>query len=76
MIPFLSGIWSKILLVGGILVGVLLFLAKVRQSGKDAVRAEQLRKNAEARKVADETEHGVDSAGPDELERLRRKWER
>ena len=76
MSAFLSGIWMRIWMVGAIVGALLLAVLKIRQGGRDAERAAQARRDAEARADASEADRMVERAGDGELDQLRQKWTR
>lgn len=70
----LSDLWAKVLAIGAVVGAVLLAIFKIRQSGRDAERAEQARREVDAMRTANEVQAGIDRSNDTELERLRRKW--
>lgn len=74
----LSGLWAKVLAIGAVVGAVLLAILKIRQSGRDAERAEQARRDAEALRMANNAERTVAalSDDSDDYKRLRDKWTR
>jgi Na+/H+-dicarboxylate symporter len=76
----ISGAWGKaapyFIVAGIVAVALVLFVFKVFGAGKAAAKAEATLKTLQQAKEARNVENRVDGAGPGELERLRRKWER
>ncbi|HEY1035027.1 MAG TPA: hypothetical protein VGE09_08600 [Pseudoxanthomonas sp.] len=77
MIPaWLSGLWAKVAFVGAF-VGLLLLAAfRLIGIGRKVERGATAERINEQVREARNVENRVDGAGADELERLRRKWER
>jgi len=71
-----GGIWARVVAGGLILLAILAAVLKLIGAGRAAERADQLKRNAEARRKSDEVDNRVDAAGPAERERLRDKWTR
>jgi L-cystine uptake protein TcyP (sodium:dicarboxylate symporter family) len=76
MTAFLSGIWSKVLVVAAIVGAVLAAIFKLKAAGRAQERADQAEREHRIRREADEVERMVDRAGDGELDELRRKWTR
>ena len=76
MSAFLSGIWSKLLVAGAIVLGLLLLVGKLMGAGRAQERADQAERNNQLRRQADDARNDVDAAGEPELDRLRDKWTR
>lgn len=80
MMLLLGRLWAwagpKILLVGAAVLGIIIAIGKIRQSGRDAEKADEVLRIDKERKVSNEIDQRVDAAGPTELERLREKWTR
>jgi len=72
MIEILKYFWKYIAITGG----VLLVLFKARQSGKDAVKHENMVSTLNAVKQREKTSQFVDSSSDDERKRLRKKFNR
>lgn len=74
---FLSGAWREVGLIAGIVLAILLTLARVRQSGRQAEQVEQLERNARADRTRRKIEREIrDSGGSTAVERLRERWSR
>lgn len=76
LLSLAGGLWGRIAAVGALVLAVLGLLAKVRQSGREAERADAERRIAERQREADHARGTVDSAGDAELDRLRQRWTR
>lgn len=76
MLAFLKPYWLTIAKWGGIVLGVLLVLVKVRQSGKDAVRVENLEKGLEDAKTSNEIEDAIAGTPIDKQRDELSKWNR
>ena len=76
MISFLSGLWGKVAFVAAFLGLLALAALKVFGAGKAAAKAEATMQALKRVREARDVENRVDGASPDELERMRRKWER
>ena len=73
---WLSNIWAKVVFVG-VFVGLLLLgVLKLIATGRKVERAEQLQRQSDIRRKADEVERTVDRADDAERERLRNRWTR
>lgn len=72
----LAGLWGKLIAIAAIAGAVLMAILKIREGGRDAERAAQARRDADARSAANEADRMVDRAGDGELDELRRKWTR
>lgn len=72
----LTGLWAKLLTALAIAGAVLMAVLKIREGGRDAERAAQARRDAQARSAADEAERMVERAGDGELDELRKRWTR
>ena len=79
-LPDLSGAWAKVVAglaaAAAFLGALLLAIAKLKQAGRDAERAEQAKRNEEVRRQADEVRDRVDASGGGELDDGVRKWTR
>jgi hypothetical protein len=73
---WLTGIGAKLAAVGLVLLGIGIVVLKLLGAGRAAERADQLKRNAEAKRRGDEVDSRVDAAGVTELGRLRDKWTR
>ncbi len=69
-----TGWGAKLAGAGIILLGIGIVVLKLIGAGRAAERADQLKRNAEARRTADDIKNRVDAAGPAERKRLRDKW--
>ena len=76
MLAFLRPYWLIIAKWGAIIGGVLLVLMKVRQSGKDAVRVENLEKGLEDAKTSSAIEDAVAGTPIDKQRDELSKWNR
>lgn len=74
MLAFLAPYWQRIALYGSIVLGVLLVLLKVRDSGREAERVENQRRVIDAIQKTKEIERSIRAAPPAERKRLRDKW--
>jgi len=69
---FLGGIWGYVAAAGAVAVALLLALAKARQAGKDAVKAEDAKKELDDVRKAAKVDQDVATAKPDDVrDRLR-----
>lgn len=71
-----TGLWARVAAAAAVVGAVLLAIGRIRQGGRDAERADQDKRNINARRAADEAERMVERAGDGELDELRRKWTR
>ncbi len=74
---FLAPYWFSIAKWGAIGGSVLAVVLTVRNSGKDAVIADQQKKTAQNREIANETERNINRLDDHAVrERLRKRWQR
>lgn len=74
-----AGIWARVVAVAAVVGAVLLAIARIRAGGRDAERAEQIKREAEAMRMANNAERITDAAidrDDSERVRLRNKWTR
>jgi len=75
ILSFFKPFWLSILKYASIAGAVLLLLLKIRQSGRDAERVENMEKVQEYEQIRDAVERDV-NRGDNATERLRAKWSR
>jgi uncharacterized membrane protein YdjX (TVP38/TMEM64 family) len=75
MLAFLKPYWLSIVKWAGIIGGVLLLFFKIRQSGRDAERVDNLERNIENVERAKKIRRGVADSG-DSVNKLRERWSR
>jgi hypothetical protein len=75
MLALLKPFWLTILKYASIAGAILLVVFKIRQSGRDAERVENIEKVQEYEQVRDAVERDV-NRGDNASERLRSKWSR
>lgn len=69
-------LWLPILKIGGVIFSVILILLKVRQSGKDAARVENLKITLKGMQTRDKIENDIAITSDDKYERMLKKWRR
>lgn len=74
MLNFLKPIWLTILKWSGIVGGILLLLAKVKQSGKDEEDNKLIKNTLKEVQVRDKIENDIASAGDAKLNSLHKRW--
>jgi Flp pilus assembly protein TadB len=70
----IAGLWARVVAIAAVVGAVLLAIARIRQGGRDAERAEAVKRDLEAIRMAENAERIVDAT--DDLSSLRRKWTR
>ncbi len=76
MYELLRPIWITLVKWGAIVGGILLILFKVRQSGKDIVRNENIKETLDGVEARDKVEDHIVASSDLERRRLRKKWTR
>lgn len=74
IVTALKGMWIEIVTVTAIAGGTLLVLMKIRDSGRQAERNENMKKTLNAVKAKNAVQRAVSSAGDAERRKLREKW--
>lgn len=76
LVGILSGLWGRLAGVAVALGAFLLVLARVRQSGRDAERADATERALERVKERQDVEDTIARMDADDRQRLRDKWTR
>lgn len=73
-----TGLWERVIAGAALIGAVLLAIVGIRNSGKEAERNAQTKRDAEAMREAKDVERKIDALpdDSDEYRRLRDKWTR
>lgn len=72
----LASIWTKVLIVGGIVAAVGFVLLGAKNAGRNAEKVEQVRINEKVRKQSEQVRKEVRDLSPTDRERVRERYYR
>lgn len=76
MLELFKPLYSNIIKYGAIGLATLFFLFRIRQSGADSVKKDQLTKTLEEIQARDKIENNINNANDSVYKRLYKKWSR